>query len=299
MNSPAVSLRKLTKSYGKNRGIVDISFDIYPGEVFGFLGPNGAGKSTAIRTLLGLISATSGTAEILGQDALKNSAELRAQVGYLPGALSLNSNYTAWELLHQFAKLRNVDCTASIQDLASRLKLDLHKKIGELSKGNRQKVGVIQAFMHLPKVLFLDEPTSGLDPLAQREFEKILDEVKARGGALMLSSHVLSEVEHLADTVAVINDGKLLVVDRVANLKAKALRHLDLSFDTPVAVSVFDGIAAVKSIESHGTTISCEVVGSEHEILKRAVEHGVVAVQSHEPSLEEIFLRLVESPTAQ
>ncbi|NBW91448.1 MAG: ABC transporter ATP-binding protein [Actinobacteria bacterium] len=299
MNSPAVSLRKLTKSYGKNRGIVDISFDIYPGEVFGFLGPNGAGKSTAIRTLLGLISATSGTAEILGQDALKNSAELRAQVGYLPGALSLNSNYTAWELLHQFAKLRNIDCTASIQDLASRLKLDLHKKIGELSKGNRQKVGVIQAFMHLPKVLFLDEPTSGLDPLAQREFEKILDEVKARGGAVMLSSHVLSEVEHLADTVAVINDGKLLVVDRVANLKAKALRHLDLSFDSPVAVSVFDGIAAVKAIGSHGTTISCEVVGSEHEILKRAVEHGVVAVQSHEPSLEEIFLRLVESPTAQ
>ena len=191
-NKPAIALKNLTKSYGKSRGIEDISFEVFPGEVFGFLGPNGAGKTTAIRTLVGLINATSGSAEILGQNALESTVGLRAQIGYLPGVLSIYKGFTAWQYLQFIAKMRGVNCDAKINEYAKRLNLDLHKHISDLSKGNRQKVGVIQAFMHQPAVLFLDEPTSGLDPIVQREFEEILDEAKARGAAVRLSSHVLS-----------------------------------------------------------------------------------------------------------
>lgn len=292
---PAISLHNLTKSYGKSRGVENISFDVMPGEVFGFLGPNGAGKTTAIRTLVGLINATSGSAEILGEDALLSSTVLRSKIGYLPGVLSIYKGYTAWQYLQFIAKMRGVNCDEKIKEYASRLKLDLHKHISDLSKGNRQKVGVIQAFMHQPAVLFLDEPTSGLDPIVQREFEAILDEAKARGAAVMLSSHVLSEVEHLADRVAIINEGRLVIVEKISVLKEKAPRTIDLYFNKEVDQSIFNQIQGIKDLQVKGSRASCTVIGSESQLLTVALNNGLESVRTHEPTLDEIFLSLVSA----
>jgi ABC-2 type transport system ATP-binding protein len=292
---PAISLRNLSKSYGKSRGIENITFDVMPGEVFGFLGPNGAGKTTAIRTLVGLINASSGSAEILGHNALASSVQLRKRIGYLPGVLSIYKGYTAQQYLQFIAKMRGINCDSKINEYAKRLNLDLHKHISDLSKGNRQKVGVIQAFMHQPEVLFLDEPTSGLDPIVQREFEAILDEAKARGAAVMLSSHVLSEVEHLADRVAIINEGKLIVVEKISVLKEKAPRTIDLYFNSEVDKSIFNQIQGIKDLQIRGSRASCTVIGSESQLLSIALNNGLESVRTHEPTLDEIFLSLVSA----
>ena len=295
MTEAAVSLRNLTKQYGKSRGIKDISFEVHRGEVFGFLGPNGSGKTTALRTLVGLIHATSGSAHILGVDALQPNPSLRENVGYLPGSLGLYSSMTGRAFLHFLANVRRKDCAKSIDELARRLKVDLDRRIQDLSKGNRQKIGVIQAFMHRPQVLLLDEPTSGLDPLVQHEFESLLDESKAQGAAIILSSHVLSEVEHLADRVAIINEGSLLVVASVATLKERALRSVDLHFDTPPSEKEFMSLSGVRDVSRHGNMLTCSVLGSEHELLVTAVRHGVVTVTTREPSLDEVFFHYIES----
>lgn len=290
----AITLKNLTKSYGSSRGIIDVSFEVNPGEVFGFLGPNGAGKTTAIRTLMGLIHANSGSAQVLGADALKSDPLLRQNIGYLPGALNLFQRQTPLEMLTFLSNIRGVDCEKKIFEYASRLKLDLHRKIAELSKGNRQKVGVIQAFMYSPKVLILDEPTSGLDPLAQQEFELMLDEVKKQGTAVILSSHVLSEVEHLADRVAIINDGRLLVVDSIANLKQQATRKIELFFGKTINLSDYTSIENVISAKSYENSLTCTLKGHETDLLRQAVKDSVITVQTHETSLEEIFLDLVQ-----
>jgi len=289
----AVSLHGLTKHYGSSRGIEDITFDVHHGEVLGFLGPNGSGKTTALRTLVGLIHAKSGAARMLGRDALKPSPELRESVGYLPGSLGLYSSMTGMDFLRFLANVRRRDCDEEINRLAHRLKVDLERRIQDLSKGNRQKIGVIQAFMHRPQVLLLDEPTSGLDPLVQHEFEDLLDEAKAWGAAIILSSHVLSEVEHLADRVAIINEGRLLVVAEVSTLKERALRSVDLHFGEPPPLDDFRSLDGVRDVSRHGNMLTCSISGSEHDLLVTAVRHGVVTVTTREPSLDEVFLRFV------
>jgi ABC-2 type transport system ATP-binding protein len=269
------------------------------GEVFGFLGPNGSGKSTALRTLVGLITPTSGSATVLGEPIGPNMGSTLARVGYLPGALALYPSMTGRGFLQYLAEVRRTDCTHSMNELAERLSVDLDRMIGELSKGNRQKIGVIQAFMHRPSVLLLDEPTSGLDPLIQREFETMLDDVKSRGGTVMLSSHVLSEVEHLADRIAIINEGRLVVVDQISVLKKRAIRTVDLHFSAPVPVERFRAASGVIDAVAHGSVVSCTVRGSEHDLLAVAVAAGVVNVVSNEPTLDEIFLRYVGEGTIQ
>lgn len=291
--TPAIRLSHLSKSYGGSRGIEDISFEVAPGEVFGFLGPNGAGKTTALRTLVGLIRASSGSAEILGQAVTTSSIALRSQIGYLPGALSTYKGYTAQQYLHFLAQMRGKNCDAAITEYATRLQLDLNRKISDLSKGNRQKVGVIQAFMHQPQVLLLDEPTSGLDPIVQREFEAILDEAKSRGAAVILSSHVLSEVEHLADRVAIINEGKVLVVAKISELKENSPRTIDLYFSHPVDSALFATVPAIKNLEVQKNRVSCTLIGSEASLLTLALQHGLESVRTHEPTLDEIFVSLV------
>lgn len=295
----AIEINHLTKFYGTSRGIIDVSFSVNRGEVFGFLGPNGAGKTTALRTLMGLINATSGTATILGRNALIQDPTLRAKIGYLPGVLSIYERYTTLELLRFLAKMRGINCDGAIHSLADRLKLDLNRHVHDLSKGNRQKVGVVQAFMHNPQVLFLDEPTSGLDPLVQREFEVILDEAKAAGAAIILSSHVMSEVEHLADRVAIINEGKLVVVEQISVLKSKALRRIVLSFDHSVEKSVFQNIQGVTDVHARANEVTCTVIGEETQLLKVAVENGVNSVTTHEPTLDEIFMSFIKQGTIQ
>ena len=291
----AISLEKLTKNYGSTRGITEVTFDVNAGEVMGFLGPNGAGKTTAIRTLLGLIKATSGNATILGKNALVPNVELRRKIGYLPGIAATYDRYSALKYLDFLAHMRGLKLESAIRKLARRLDLDINEHIHDLSKGNRQKVSVIQAFMHSPEVLFLDEPTSGLDPLVQREFEKILDEARDRGAAIILSSHVLSEVEHLADRIAIINQGAIVIVDEISTLKSKARRRIDLFFDQKISKNDFSKVPNIKEIEVEDGSLHCVVTGSEHELLKRAVELGVSEVRTQESSLEEIFLDLVGS----
>ena len=290
-----ISLEKLSKFYGETVGIQDISFSVAPGEVLGFLGPNGAGKTTAMRVLVGLIHATSGSASVLGQNALKFDSSLRANIGYLPGSLELYRQMTGKEFLNFLSQMRQRNCVNQINNLAERLSVDLSKKLSDLSKGNRQKIGVVQAFMHDPKVLILDEPTSGLDPLVQREFETILNESRERGAGVLLSSHVLSEVEHLADRVAVLDKGKLLAVERISDLKSRATRTLDFTFEQPVNVRVFAAIPEVKHVSARDGRVTCEVVGKETELLKVAVEYGVVNVRSREVSLNDVFIALVEN----
>jgi ABC-2 type transport system ATP-binding protein len=291
----AISLEKLTKNYGSTRGITEVTFDVNAGEVMGFLGPNGAGKTTAIRTLLGLIKATSGNATILGKNALVPNVELRRKIGYLPGIAATYDRYSALKYLDFLAHMRGLKLESEIRTLARRLDLDINEHIHDLSKGNRQKVSVIQAFMHSPEVLFLDEPTSGLDPLVQREFEKILDEARDRGAAIILSSHVLSEVEHLADRIAIINQGAIVIVDEISTMKSKARRRIDLFFDQKISKNDFSKVPNIKEIEVEDGSLHCVVTGSEHELLKRAVELGVSEVRTQESSLEEIFLDLVGS----
>jgi len=277
--------------YGKDRGIEDISFEVSPGQVFGFLGPNGAGKSTAMRTLIGLTSATSGSATILGKNSLIQDSALLARIGYLPGVFSPYRNLTALEYLTFISKLRKVDTKAIVLEYAERLNLNLHRHIHDLSKGNRQKVGVIQAFMHQPDVLILDEPTSGLDPIIQREFELILEMAKNRGAAILLSSHVLSEVEHLADRVAVISDGKLLLNEPIDELKSKASHTITFVFERPIDLSKFQEVAPVLSYKEN--TLVCQVTKSEKELLKLAASFDAVSVQTNEPTLDRIFLELL------
>ena len=291
-HQPVIELKNLTKRYGKDRGAEDISFNVYPGEVFGFLGPNGAGKSTVMRTALGLIEATSGSSYILGRDSLNHNSDLLAEVGYLPGALALYKNLTGREYLRYIARLRKVNCDQEIAALAERLSLDLDKHIHDLSKGNRQKVGVVQAFMHKPKVLILDEPTSGLDPLIQREFEKVLDEAKARGAAVLLSSHVLSEVEHLADRIAVISEGRLVLNEEIATLKSKVPHTITFTF--PSAPNPANYAALASDISVIDKTLTCSITGSEAALLKQAVTDGALTVRTNEPSLDQIFLKLID-----
>lgn len=292
-HQPAIELKNLTKRYGKDRGAEDISFNVFPGEVFGFLGPNGAGKSTVMRTMLGLIEATSGSSYILGRDSLSHNSALMADIGYLPGALALYKNLTGREYLKYIARLRKVNCDAEVKTLAERLKLDLDKHIHDLSKGNRQKVGVIQAFMHQPKVLILDEPTSGLDPLIQREFESILDEVKARGAAVLLSSHVLSEVEHLADRIAVISEGTIVLNESIEILKSKVSHTISFTF--PSVPNPANYAAFASNISLVGNAMTCSITGSEAALLRQAVADGALTVRTNEPSLEQIFLKLIDS----
>jgi ABC-2 type transport system ATP-binding protein len=289
-----ISLSDLTKYYGKTLGVSGVTFDVFPGEVMGFLGPNGAGKTTAMRSLVGLLNITSGSASIFGERVSVTTHEMRSRIGYLPGSPALYENLTGREHLNFLARMRGRNCERAIVDLAARLDLDLGRHIRDLSKGNQQKVGVIQAFMHQPEVLILDEPTSGLDPFVQREFALMVDERKTQGAAILLSSHVLSEVEHLADRVVIVNQGKQLLVDEIANLKRKALRTLDMYFLNDINENAFRSIPGVSDVFGFGRRVTCSVIGAETEVLRIAVELGVESVQTHESGLDEIFFSIVD-----
>ncbi len=293
MPASAISIQGLTKYYGRDLGVADVTFDVYPGEVIGFLGPNGAGKTTTMRSLVGLLNITSGRAQILGQEVSVNASALRAKIGYLPGAPALYKNLTGLKHLEFLAKMREVNCTEAIHTMAERFDLDLGRRIHELSKGNQQKVAVIQALMHKPEVLILDEPTSGLDPIVQREFSAIIDDMQTRGTAILLSSHVLSEVEHLADRVVIVNAGKQVLVEEISRLKEKTVRTIDLYFAMPVKEEVFAGIGGIKDLRMYGNRVSCTVVGAENALLRCAVDNGLESVQTHESSLDDIFFSLV------
>ncbi len=230
-----VHTQELTKYYGKRRGIIGVNLDVRPGEVFGYLGPNGAGKTTTIRTLLGLLRPSSGSAAVLGHDIVRHSLEIRRSIGYLPGELTTYDNMTGADFVRHLGHLRGGVEWAFVEQLADRLDCDLSPRIRSLSHGNRQKLGLIQAFMGRPSLLILDEPTMGLDPLMQQEFYRLLAEVRQDGRTVFLSSHIMPEVERVCDRVAIIREGSVVTVEDVATLKSRALRRLEIHFAEPVS----------------------------------------------------------------
>lgn len=287
----AIHAEGLTKHYGDFPALVDLDLDVRRGEVFGFLGPNGAGKTTTIRTLMDEIRPTAGKASILGLDTHEHSVEIRRHVGYLPGDLALYPRLTGRDTLTFFANLRGGVDWDHVDTLAERLDADLSRKVGDLSTGNRQKVGLIQAFMNRPEVLIMDEPSTGLDPLVQHEFQTMLREVVADGCAVFLSSHTLSEVQRVADRVGIIRHGRLAAVESVAGLRTKATRRVELEFTTPVDAGVFDAVPGASDVrvEDHRVFLSYH---GKIDLLLRAVadRYELVDVTTHEADLAEIFL---------
>ena len=287
----AIHTEGLTKHYGDVKALVDLDLDIRPGEIFGFLGPNGAGKTTMIRTILDEIRPTAGKASILGLDTHTQSVEIRKHIGYVPGDLAMYPNLTGRDTLTYFANLRGGVDWSYVETLADRLDADLEKKVGDLSSGNRQKVGLIQAFMNSPDVLIMDEPSSGLDPLVQREFQKMMREVAAEGRTVFLSSHTLSEVQRVANRVGIIRHGHLIAVETVADLRSKAIRTVNIFFDGPVDASAFEGLPGVREATSQNDHVTLSFDGQMETLLKVVTERfHVLDITTHEADLEEIFL---------
>ncbi len=290
--TPAIETTGLTKFYGSAPGIIDLDLCVDVGEVFGFIGPNGAGKSTSIRTLLNFLFPTRGSGRILGLDIIEDSIEIRRRTGYLPGDLSMYETMTAREFLIYFANLRKVDTGAAVASLAERFELDLDRKIKDLSTGNRQKVGVVNAFMHEPELLILDEPTSGLDPLMQQEFQSLINEVRDEGRTVFLSSHILPEVDRIADRVGIVRESRLIAVDTVEAFKTKAHSTVTIQFASPVDPGSFSEIDGVRSVESRndGAVLAITVSGALDPVVKEAARHTVVSLSTREGELEEVFL---------
>ncbi len=287
---PAIDTEHLTKYYGASRGIVDLDLDVEAGEVFGFLGPNGAGKTTTIRLLLDLIRPTSGSAAVLGLDARRDSVAIRRRVGYLPGEYALYPKLTGAETLRYFANLRGGVDWSHVEALAARLDFDLGRRAGDLSTGNKRKLGLIQAFMHRPELVILDEPTSGLDPLVQREFYAMVEEARAAGQTIFLSSHVLPEVQRVCDRVGFVREGRLVAVEDVAALGAKAVHRVEIEFAGQAPVEEFAALPEVSEVAANGRRLGFTVAGALDRVVKAAARHEVVALTSHVPDLEDLFL---------
>jgi ABC-2 type transport system ATP-binding protein len=288
---PVIATRGLSKDYGSGRGLFELDLEVLPGEVFGFLGPNGAGKSTTMRLLLDLIKPTSGSAQVLGLDAARESLAIRQRVGFLPGDWAMYPKLTGRDVLDYLATLRGGVDPAVRDSLVERFDADLDRPLRELSTGNRQKLGLVQSFMHEPELLILDEPISGLDPLAQQSFHALLGEVSAQGRTVFLSSHTLSEVERVTDRLAILRQGRLVVVDSLENLRKVATQRLEIEFGAPVDAGEFRSLAGVSEVQIEGTTMIVGFEGSADAVVKAAAVHEVRAIRPRDDDLEDIFLR--------
>jgi ABC-2 type transport system ATP-binding protein len=288
--SAAIELDRLTKRYGRARGIEDVTLAVRAGEVFGFLGPNGAGKTTTIRTLLDLLHPTAGSARVFGLDSRRDAGAIHARLGNLPGDFAYDPRLTGRELLVYLAGLRGMRGLGRGEALAARFEADLDRPLGELSRGNRQKVGLVQATFHDPELLVLDEPTSGLDPLMQEEFLAFVAEERARGRTVFLSSHELDEVERACDRVGIIREGRLVAVEEVAAITARAYRHVTLRFAEPVDPGEFLRLPGVSGLERSDGRISFRAEGDLDAVVKAASRHTVTDIELSRPTLEEVFL---------
>jgi ABC-2 type transport system ATP-binding protein len=292
VGAPVIRADGLTKHYGRTVGVSGLSFDVEAGEVYGYLGPNGAGKTTTIRLLLDLIHPTSGTIQVFGLDAHRDSVAVRHRVGYVPGDLALYDRLTGRELLRYMAGLRGVDGIGEAEAVAKRLDLDLDVRIRSLSKGNRQKVGLVQALLSRPELLVLDEPTAGLDPLVQQEVYSLIDEAIGEGRTVFLSSHVLSEVQRIADRVAVIREGRLVLTESVAELRARAFTRVEARFADEPPPGAFDAVPGVRELSRLGGGIQFALEGSPDPLVKALAEHTTIGLDVEEADLEDIFLDL-------
>jgi len=300
--APVITTHDLTKRYGTNRGIQHVNLQVERGEIFGFLGPNGAGKSTTLRLLLGFLHPTSGSSEVLGFNSRTQTVEVHRRVGNLPSEFNLEDRMTGYDLLSYFARLRGADPSLPLaQTLAERLQADLHRPMRSLSRGNKQKIGIIQAMFHQPDVIVLDEPTSGLDPLIQEEFLDILSEARAAGQTVFFSSHILAEIERVADRVGIIRNGELIATEDPHILTRRAFRYVRIEFANPPSserVRHLSTVPGVERVGQDGNTVTCVVKHSFDEVIRFAGSGHVVRFDSEPPSLEEIFLTYYDGERA-
>lgn len=286
----AIRTEGLSKHFGAVRALENVDLDVQPGEIVGYLGPNGAGKTTTIRLLLDFIRPTAGRAEVLGLDVRAASVDVRRRVGYLPGELALYERMTGEQHCEYLGALHGTRDMSVAHDVAERLDLDLSRPVGELSRGNKQKVGIVTAFMHRPEVLILDEPTGGLDPLVQQEFHALVRDAAARGVAVFLSSHVLNEVERVADRVAIVRAGHLVAFEHVTALKARAPHRLEVHFGSGPVPEGLSAIPGVHDVRATGAVATLVVDGSVDPVVKFLAGYEVHNIVSHAADLEEIFL---------
>jgi ABC-2 type transport system ATP-binding protein len=294
-----IKTEKLTKSYGSHRGIVDVDLEVQQGEVFGFLGPNGAGKTTTIRVLLDLIRPTGGKAFVFGIESTVDPVAIHRRIGYLPGEFTLYDKLTGGDTLEYFGNLRGGVDREYQASLIERFDLDPSRKFKEYSKGNKQKVGLVAALQHKPELLVLDEPTSGLDPLVQQTFFAVVREAVADGRTVFLSSHVLSEAEKACDRVAIIRDGRIVMVDRVDALRDLAAHQVELRFTGPVPAAEFEKIPGVSSVVAEDHVLRMHVTGPIAPVVRAASRYELADFVSREPSLEETFLAQYSQPASE
>lgn len=287
---PAIQTSGLTKDYGNGRGIFDLDLVVDRSEVFGFLGPNGAGKSTTIRQLMGLARPTRGSAEILGLDCQRDSVELKRHIGYLPGELPQFGGWKGSEVVAYLAGLRGGVEPGDVRRNAERFELDLGRTYRDYSRGNKQKLALVVAFMHRPELLILDEPTSGLDPLNQQQFHDLVRETTDRGATVFLSSHVLSEVEHLCDRAGIVRDGRLVALAPLPELRAAKEREVEITFAAAPPLERIRALEGITVLEASGQRVRCRVRGAIAPLLATISDAGVVDLVTREPSLEDAFL---------
>lgn len=281
----AIETKKLTKFYGKSRGIVELDLTVKEGEFFGFIGPNGAGKSTTIRTLLGLMKSSSGTARIFGKDIAEKKSEILAETGYLPSEAVFYSGMRVRDVLKLSADLRHMDCQSEAKKLCERLDLDTSKKVEQLSFGNRKKVGIVCALQHHPRLCILDEPTSGLDPLMQREFFEILTERNQKGTTIFLSSHILSEIQRNCSRAAIIREGRMIACDSVEALAKTSAKRISIHGSVDLS-----GLPDIRDLQQTENSSSFLYGGDINLLLQELAKQRIEDLSVAEPDLEEIFM---------
>jgi ABC-2 type transport system ATP-binding protein len=285
----AIEINQLSKYYGKSRGIVDVTFHVEEGEIFGFIGPNGAGKSTTIRTLLALIYPTSGSATIFGKDCITDAPEIAKRIGYLPSEVFYYDGMRVLDLLKYSASFYKKDCNKRMLELSSRLNLDLNRKIEDLSFGNKKKVGIVQGLLHSPDLIILDEPTLGLDPLMQQTFFELIKEENSRGATVLMSSHILNEVQRICGRVAIIKEGRIIDVQKISALKESSVKRIALDSAEPLSQDIFE-LEGISDLKIEGLSVSFLFRGDINRIVALLSSIKLTNLQATEPDLEEIFL---------
>ena len=291
----AIKIENLTKYYGKFKALSSLNLEVDTNSIYAFIGPNGAGKTTTIRTLLGMLNPNAGKVSVLGQQPTQKNVGRFNNIGYLPGELSMYDKLTGNELLKYFGNLKKITDWNYVNELVERLNCEPTKKIKTLSKGNKQKFGLVLAFMHKPQLLILDEPTSGLDPFLQKTTIELVQESKNNGATVFLSSHIFSEIDKIAETVGFIKEGELIVEEELEVLKSNAIKTIEIEFKSTPPTTLFDNIENVQKIGSENNAIKLNVTGSLNSVIKEISKFEVLNIISEEPSLEDLFMNYYES----